>query len=287
MPTSPVACRAAAGLLLLVTSLPGAVSLVLNDVIVPPYMVRGHSGHLKCDFSADGEQLYAVKWYKDGQEFFRYKPNSPQRFHSFPVNGFQVNMTRSTAHDLHVDKVTLKAAGQYKCEVTSGAPSFWTVQKTKRVQVVDLPDDVPAIRGHLPSYRVGDVMRLNCSSYRSYPPVRLHWYVNEEPVSRVAWTQVESWTNPEPFSMSTTFSRLTKTVAPEDFNDGALRIRCTASMNGTDYWESQEVAASQVDKKEAHHEPKTMSAGAAKHRPQLGLMQVLQILCAVLVLWMA
>ena len=44
---------------------------------------------------------------------------------------------------------------------------------------------MPDIRGHLPSYRVGEVMKLNCSSYRSYPPVKLHWYVNEEPVSRV------------------------------------------------------------------------------------------------------
>ena len=44
---------------------------------------------------------------------------------------------------------------------------------------------MPSIRGHQPSYRVGEVMKLNCSSYRSYPSVKLHWYVNEEPVSRV------------------------------------------------------------------------------------------------------
>ncbi|XP_043205015.1 uncharacterized protein LOC122372181 [Amphibalanus amphitrite] len=174
-----------AGLLLVTSLVPACVALVMNDVIVPPYVVRGHTGHLRCDYSAQDEQIYSVKWYKNSREFYRYKPGSLQPVITFPVDGFVVNTAQSNEHDLYLNQVDLDAAGSYRCEVTSGAPFFWTVQKAKDVQVVDLPDAVPSIRGHLPSYRVGEVMKLNCSSYRSYPPVKLHWYVNEEPVSRV------------------------------------------------------------------------------------------------------
>ncbi|XP_037083444.1 uncharacterized protein LOC119103870 isoform X1 [Pollicipes pollicipes] len=271
-------------LLLLVTSLPAGVTLVLNDVTAPSYIVRGHSGHLRCDYDAAGRPIYAVKWYKDQVEFYRYKPDAPEPIATFASKGFVVNVARSNEHDLYLSQVDLDAAGWYKCEVTSGAPLFWTVEKRKKVQVVDMPDDLPSIKGHESSYRVGDVMKLNCSSYRSYPPVKLHWYVNEEPVSRVAWTSVESWTNPEPFSMSTTFSRLTHTVSPDDFNDGLMRVRCTASMNGTDYWESAEIAVSRVGRRQLYS-PQT--ASSARPRRRLSLAQTLHILLAVFVMLLA
>ncbi|KAF0306782.1 hypothetical protein FJT64_021784 [Amphibalanus amphitrite] len=190
-------------------------------------------------------------------------------------------------------------------------------------------------------------MKLNCSSYRSYPPVKLHWYVNEEPVSRfltvsrqvdgqfltvsrrvygqfltgrfltgwfltisrrvegsnamaaasvgqsvytgrsVSWTSVESWTNPEPFSMTTTFSRMTHTVSPEDFNDGVMRVRCTASMNGTDYWESQEISASRIGNVLPKSERSQISNASARTRPRLSLLQTLQIMFAVLAMLLA
>ncbi|XP_043226411.1 uncharacterized protein LOC122383742 isoform X2 [Amphibalanus amphitrite] len=273
-----------AGLLLVTSLVPACVALVMNDVIVPPYVVRGHTGHLRCDYSAQDEQIYSVKWYKNSREFYRYKPGSLQPIITFPVDGFVVNTAQSNEHDLYLNQVDLDAAGSYRCEVTSGAPFFWTVQKAKDVQVVDLPDAVPSIRGHLPSYRVGEVMKLNCSSYRSYPPVKLHWYVNEEPVS---WTSVESWTNPEPFSMTTTFSRMTHTVSPEDFNDGVMRVRCTASMNGTDYWESQEISASRIGNVLPKSERSQISNASARTRPRLSLLQTLQIMFAVLAMLLA
>lgn len=273
-----------AALLLAVTSLPGRLTLVLNDVSVPPYIVRGHSGHLRCDYDAAGQQIYAVKWYKDSKEFYRYQPAASQPLVTFPADGFVVNTAQSNDRDLYLTQVNLEAAGWYMCQVTSAGPNFWTVQKRKRVQVVDLPDAVPFIKGHESSYRVGEVMKLNCSSYRSYPPVKLLWYINEEPVSRVPWTSVESWTNPEPFSMTSTFSRLSHTVIPEDFNNGLMRVRCTASMNGTDYWESQEIAASRIMTQQKYSE---LTSAGSKPRPRLSLLQIIQVLFAVLVMLLA
>ena len=32
---------------------------------------------LGCDFDPQGEQVYSVKWYKGGQEIFRFLPSRP------------------------------------------------------------------------------------------------------------------------------------------------------------------------------------------------------------------
>jgi hypothetical protein len=46
-----------------------------------------------------------------------------------------------------------------------------------------LPEDGPEITGEEAIYQVGDVISLNCTSGKSYPPARLRWYINGRPVS--------------------------------------------------------------------------------------------------------
>ena len=38
---------------------------------VPSFRFRGDDAALKCRYDLEGEQLYSVKWYKDGHEIFR------------------------------------------------------------------------------------------------------------------------------------------------------------------------------------------------------------------------
>ena len=38
---------------------------------VPSFRFRGDDASLKCLYDLEGEQLYSVKWYKDGHEIFR------------------------------------------------------------------------------------------------------------------------------------------------------------------------------------------------------------------------
>jgi len=44
------------------------------ELIVPQHAVLGQNVSLECNFNLDGENLYSVKWYKDGNEFYRYVP---------------------------------------------------------------------------------------------------------------------------------------------------------------------------------------------------------------------
>jgi hypothetical protein len=48
-----------------------------------------------------------------------------------------------------------------------------------------LPKDGPEITGEEGMYQIGDVINLNCTSGKSYPPARLRWYINGRPVSLI------------------------------------------------------------------------------------------------------
>ena len=73
--------------------LTGLNGVRLVNVNVPSYRFRGENAVLKCIYDLEGEQLYSVKWYKDGSEFFRYIPGDPdQRITTFSLPGVTVDV---------------------------------------------------------------------------------------------------------------------------------------------------------------------------------------------------
>ena len=65
----------------------------LIGVNVPSYRFRGEDAILKCLYDLEGEQLYSVKWYKDGSEFFRFIPGDPdQKITTFNLPGVLVDV---------------------------------------------------------------------------------------------------------------------------------------------------------------------------------------------------
>lgn len=70
-----------------------ALSLRLTEVRIPNHQVRDTSAVLECHYDLDGEALYSVKWYKDGNEFYRYVPRDMPPAQIFSLVGVTVDVS--------------------------------------------------------------------------------------------------------------------------------------------------------------------------------------------------
>lgn len=53
----------------------------------------GNSTRLECKYDLQGEKLYTVKWYKDGNEFYRFLPGESPEVQIFDVTGVHVDVS--------------------------------------------------------------------------------------------------------------------------------------------------------------------------------------------------
>lgn len=63
------------------------------ELLIPQHVVRGQMVRLECTFDLDSETLYSVKWYKDGNEFYRYVPKDKPPVLVFPLPGVTVDVS--------------------------------------------------------------------------------------------------------------------------------------------------------------------------------------------------
>lgn len=68
-------------------------SLRLTEVRIPNHTVRNSTARLECHYDMDGEDLYSVKWYKDGHEFYRYLPSNTPPALVFHMPGVTVDVS--------------------------------------------------------------------------------------------------------------------------------------------------------------------------------------------------
>lgn len=66
----------------------------LTEVRIEQHTVRGNTSVLQCQFDLQGETLYSVKWYKDGNEFYRYLPRDTPPAQIFPLPGVNINVSK-------------------------------------------------------------------------------------------------------------------------------------------------------------------------------------------------
>ena len=70
-----------------------AASVRMVEMVVPVQVMLGERATLQCIFDMEGEELYSVKWYKAGHEFFRYIPGDrDQRITTFNLPGITVEV---------------------------------------------------------------------------------------------------------------------------------------------------------------------------------------------------
>ncbi|XP_023343067.1 endothelial cell-selective adhesion molecule [Eurytemora carolleeae] len=154
------------------------------ELLIPDQVLLGERAVLQCLYDLEGEELYSVKWYKQGQEFFRYIPGDrEQKIVTFSLPGIFVEKMNSNANRVTLRNVNLGSTGRYRCEVSAEAPLFNTVSQSKRMQIVAMPRAGPRISGGRGGYSVGDLVHLNCTSDKSHPAANLTWKINNQPVN--------------------------------------------------------------------------------------------------------
>lgn len=97
-----------------------------------------------------------------------------------------------------------------------------------------LPSEGPKIWGSQRSTnKVGDVISVNCTSPKSKPSATLRWHVNETPIDSSKGhngydTTFSSQSDSDSLEVSSLALRFT--LSDKHFNNGVLRLRCTASI---------------------------------------------------------
>ncbi|XP_033149751.1 uncharacterized protein LOC108594562 isoform X1 [Drosophila busckii] len=213
--------------------------LRLVEVRIPPYVVKGGSVQLECLYDLDGEALYSVKWYKDGNEFYRYVPRDNPPAQTFRLPGVAVDLHNSSDALVSLLNLNLQSTGRFRCEVSGEAPSFQTVTQHGDMNVVSLPDQgPPKISGGRPRYQIGDWVRVNCTAGRSKPAVNLSWYINGELADSQVLRKYDTIVSGRE-SLETTVLGLKFRVEQQHFRNGDMKLKCVASLS-TFYWRSNE-----------------------------------------------
>ena len=65
----------------------------MKGLTVPKQLILGQSAVLGCNYNLENSKLYSVKWYKDGQEFFRFMPSMENKIQVFQRNGVHVDVS--------------------------------------------------------------------------------------------------------------------------------------------------------------------------------------------------
>lgn len=234
--------RLGLGLLLLCLAAEESRALRMLELVVPQHVVRGQNIRLECNFNLDGETLYSVKWYKDGNEFYRYVPQDMPPVLVFHLPGVTANIHNSTERSVVLYSVNLMSTGRYRCEVSAEAPSFQTVSDHSDMLVVALPEDGPIINGRpgRHRYQVGDVVRFNCTSAKSKPAAMLSWFINGEPVE-TQYLRGPHITEVDREGLETAVLGLEFRLRTKHFKRGDLKIKCLATI-ATVYWKSNELS---------------------------------------------
>ncbi|CAO1422734.1 unnamed protein product [Diamesa serratosioi] len=108
----------------------------LSLSVEPEWVRRGQSAQLHCNYEVYDVPLYSVKWYRGTLEFYRFSPFELPPSKIFSYTGIKVDLSVSNATHVTLRNVGFNLSGNFTCEVTADAPSFYTATATNFLQVV-------------------------------------------------------------------------------------------------------------------------------------------------------
>jgi len=233
--------------ILLLLLLAGIRAIRLTEDSIPSHAIIADRVELVCNYDMEGDKLYSVKWYRNGQEFYRYIPTDTPDTTVFPYPGIYVDEYRSSETRIILRKVDLATTGMFRCEVSGEAPLFQTAASSNVLVVVDLPDSGPVIEGAAPRYHHEDMLEANCTSPRSLPAASLKWYINNEEATGemlVYYPFIEE----EPKLLTSVLGLRLKMRSGILSGSGDLKIKCTAAIDPI-YWKSSEESIQGLSKR--------------------------------------
>lgn len=201
--------------------------LKISSVHVPSPAVTGDSVPLKCVFDLGNETLYAVKWYRNMREFFRYVPAANPPLKVFPLVGVDVDMARSDKTTVYLKNLSLESYGNYTCQVSTDKPHFRCVQTTKHMEVVVPPSDGPILFEEKSDYELGDNVSILCNSGKAKPAPELKWYINDQLAN---FTLSDQETVVYPDQMESSRLALHFRLQPDVLHNGRVMLKCVATL---------------------------------------------------------
>ncbi|XP_049826288.1 uncharacterized protein LOC126266430 [Aethina tumida] len=191
---------------------------------VPRAVRVGHSVTLGCEYDLEEAPLYSVKWYRDGDEFYRYVPKEAPPTRVFTLSGLHVDVSVSNAHNVTLLSVGRPMSGLFQCEVSADAPLFHTEVMSAPMTVAVVPVGVPNVTVDKAGLEHGGPLIADCLAPPSFPAANLTWYVNDQKVpGSTSYTVTQDVDQLEKAT-----SRLELTGVGGMWE--AIRLRCEASL---------------------------------------------------------
>ncbi|XP_046642780.1 uncharacterized protein LOC124327815 [Daphnia pulicaria] len=176
----------------------GVNCLQITDFLVPLAAKVGEDRQLSCQYQlGSNETLYFLRWYKDGNEFFRYMPKETPAQRVYNVSGVRIKTLSSTSTNVVLTKVEASTSGLYRCEVSAEAPGFETADREAHFNVIDGPKGLPFVtvsKVTVDESIANETIVANCSGMEGIPAPQLSWSLASIPVPNdkqfvVQWVQ--------------------------------------------------------------------------------------------------
>ncbi|XP_055588242.1 uncharacterized protein LOC129740561 [Uranotaenia lowii] len=166
-------------------------------------------------------------------------------------------MTVSNATHVTLRNVGFNLSGNFTCEVTADAPSFYTGVATNVLTVVELPHSQPTLWTEHTKYDPGDILRANCSTPPSKPGATITFLLNSMTVG-----SEPTVLHPSHDNLHWASRDLNIQLLPSHYATGQLILRCLAEV-GTIYSEVSQ-APLESSRKEPIPERVTSPNGASR-----------------------
>lgn len=214
---------------------PAAVALRDVSVTIPQAARIMDTVTLQCKYDLEGEQLYAVKWYKGSKEFYRFLPKELPNTQVFPLPGVDVDLSKSNANEVVLRHVQPDVTGRFKCEVSTDVPNFYTKMVSSYMYVIDVPEADPFINVKTDFPEIGYTIRGNCTSPPSFPPANITWLINGKKVNETYSSQYHqsnavALSNDKRRQPLVTTSVLNHEIDGNTFQEGKARIQCMVNI---------------------------------------------------------